>query len=422
MREQPNSPPEIMPQAVSTITQVREYELITPLFGGGVKPGEADAVTVVRATEIRGHLRFWWRACRGGRNKSIAEMKKGEDAIWGKAHTKEEDGVAQEQTVQIVVEVLKRGNPIKPYRMEGRRAKSYNNIPGYAAFPLQPTEEESRNPNLVIRDVQENVSFKMTIAFPSEGKDDIEAALWAWETFGGIGARTRRGFGALHLLRVNGMSNGDIPVASNVKAWIDDKLSTYIVEGGVPNGVPHLQRTSFLHVSRSFTGPMVAWERLIRTLYNFRQAGRPSRTVWPEADAIRARNESKDQRGNAQSQVIDKFPKAVLGLPIIYHFINNEPKERTLQGAEAGRERLASPFILRPLLCKNNQAVGLALLLEGPRLPPDGVVLIEKGNKNDKPKSVNVALTAKEAQRIDVLNGEPDVLKAFMKYLERTIR
>ena len=58
------------------ISQVRQYELITPLFGGGVEPAVADPVTVVRGSEIRGHLRFWWRACRGGQfGGDLARMK-----------------------------------------------------------------------------------------------------------------------------------------------------------------------------------------------------------------------------------------------------------------------------------------------------------------------------------------------------------
>ena len=40
----------------------RTYTLLTPLFGGGVEPREADPVSVVRATAVRGHLRFWARA------------------------------------------------------------------------------------------------------------------------------------------------------------------------------------------------------------------------------------------------------------------------------------------------------------------------------------------------------------------------
>ena len=67
MRTPSKSPSAIEKRAEDKrITQVRRYKVITPLFGGGVDPAKADPVTVVRATEIRGHLRFWWRATRGG--------------------------------------------------------------------------------------------------------------------------------------------------------------------------------------------------------------------------------------------------------------------------------------------------------------------------------------------------------------------
>ena len=65
------------------IRETREYELITPLFGGGAENKKADEVSVIRATEIRGHLRFWWRATRGGQFSTIEELKKHEDAIFG---------------------------------------------------------------------------------------------------------------------------------------------------------------------------------------------------------------------------------------------------------------------------------------------------------------------------------------------------
>src|SRR5260370_9973451 len=87
MRKQPTTPPpQVTPKRDETIiTQVREYELITPLFGGGVTPNEADPVTPIRGTEIRGHLRFWWRACRGGNaefNGALPKMKKAERELW----------------------------------------------------------------------------------------------------------------------------------------------------------------------------------------------------------------------------------------------------------------------------------------------------------------------------------------------------
>ncbi|KAF0250254.1 MAG: CRISPR-associated protein, partial [bacterium] len=92
MRPAPkNLPPEIKPvPKENLITQLRKYELITPLFGGGVEPGEDDPITVLRGTAIRGHLRFWWRACRAGSFNSVAKMKEVEDIIFGSASTAQE--------------------------------------------------------------------------------------------------------------------------------------------------------------------------------------------------------------------------------------------------------------------------------------------------------------------------------------------
>ncbi|MBX3013285.1 MAG: type III-B CRISPR module RAMP protein Cmr1, partial [Caldilineaceae bacterium] len=89
-RKIPSLPPAIdklTDADLGLITQTREYELITPLFGGGVEPTEADPVTVIRGTAIRGHLRFWWRACRAGDFDSITELNAREGALWGNTET-----------------------------------------------------------------------------------------------------------------------------------------------------------------------------------------------------------------------------------------------------------------------------------------------------------------------------------------------
>nr|HID14673.1 type III-B CRISPR module RAMP protein Cmr1 [Anaerolineae bacterium] len=78
------SPPGIQPKQ-DRVHQVRIYKLITPLFGGGAEPQKPDEVTVIRASEIRGLLRFWWRATRGGQFGSLDELRCAEEAIWGSA-------------------------------------------------------------------------------------------------------------------------------------------------------------------------------------------------------------------------------------------------------------------------------------------------------------------------------------------------
>src|SRR5205085_1302593 len=94
------------------------------------------------------------------------------------------------------------------YRQNQSRYDPTTDIPAYAAFPLQHSEEELRQMMPPSKKVRDNVNFRLTISFPSNRKDDVAAALWAWETFGGIGARTRRGFGALHCTNVQ--ENGQV--------------------------------------------------------------------------------------------------------------------------------------------------------------------------------------------------------------------
>lgn len=407
MRKQPDSsPPPTTPKEIDkVITQEREYKLITPFFGGGVNPGEADPVTLIRGTEIRGQLRFWWRACRGGRfDGDLKAMKKVEDEIWGTAYNKKGgEPPLQAQTVQIAIEIINQGAPI---------LFNDRSVPAYAAFPLQPSDadKQARNPP---KAVQKDVTFKLIISFPKAQKMEAEAALWAWETFGGIGGRTRRGFGALHLLKVNGLNNTDLPSSRDVRDWIEKKLNTYVAISHFAENLPHLSTNSQFKITRDLRDTLSVWHYLIKRLYDFRQDGRPERSNWPEARAIKQGTYKRDTH---QNSFMNKFPRAAFGLPIIFHFVGPKrsvPEDTTLQGDKI--ERLASPLILRPLLCKDERAVGLALLLEGPPIPPGGLRLIEKGSNREH--AVDAILTQSEANTIHILRGETDVLQAFLKYL-----
>jgi CRISPR-associated protein Cmr1 len=407
----------------NVITQVREYQLITPLYGGGVNPNEADPITIVRATEIRGHLRFWWRACCGGRfGGNMEALKEEEDTIWGKAYKKGDNGIPFEQTIQILVNVNKAGELIKPFYMERRRVKSTNNIPGYAAFPLQPDQEEQKKLEPYIPSVRKDVSFAMTISYPQSHREDVEAALWAWETFGGVGARTRRGFGALHLLAIDGKPYRMLPASYDVERWIREKLNLHVQSEIFQGDIPHLSKGIQLVVTNSNNDPMWAWNRLVNSLRNFRQyKDARRRNVWPEANAIRSLS------GNESQSYLQKFPRAAFGLPIIFHFTGaNAPTDTTLkeQGEnkeQDSKERFASPLILRPFFCNDNRAVGLALLLEGSRVDLEHLVLEEQAKKMEQEKTLHYVqgiLTKPEARSIEVLKGETDVLQAFMKSLK----
>ena len=438
-------PPPVQPQlnqrvignkVVPLVTQVRSYELITPLFGGGVEPGEADPVMVIRGPEIRGQLRFWWRACRGGRfNGDLAAMKEAEDKLWGAAGTERKPMPSQ---VEIMVSIEQSGESEHPFEVvagstDGRKGQpkpklKANEIvaPAYAAFPLQPSEKEMRAGGIGMqtKTVRTKVHFTLKITYPEKRREEVEAALWAWETFGGIGARTRRGFGALKLVSVDGRPVTP-PGVGEVEAKIREGLQKYVVNGTWPAGVPHLCLNPRIKVTGAYSDPKDAWEYLVKCLRNFRQSRypgaspkQPGRSRWPEPDEIRRLTGRRCPRHAKPLSTVKKFPRAAFGLPIVFHFKDEkigDPYDTTLQGRDY--ERLASPLILRPLACADG-AVGLAVILEGTGVMalPDGLVL---GKKEDPDISwpVNAELDPQEAQQIPPLNGNPDVLKAFLNTL-----
>ena len=240
----------------------RTYTLLTPLFGGGVEPREADPVSVVRATAVRGHLRFWWRAVRGWRaGGSLERLWELESALFGHA------GEGGASPLSVEVEVLREGEKVG-IAQYGRA------VQWYLGFPLRGDKEWAP--------VKEGVAFRLRLRFPEKvGElnfwEELEAALWAWETFGGIGARTRRGFGAL------------LPQGAGVpgEEEIREKLRQYSQKAGWPEGVPHLTPKSFVRVVP------LSWKELAERYQAFRQARpggdprSPGRSYWPEPDGVR---------------------------------------------------------------------------------------------------------------------------------------
>lgn len=451
-RKQPENPPPAVPQwqatlktekeqgqniqlqkigASEVVVQTRKYRLITPLFGGGVVAGANDPDNLIRPTGIRGQLRFWWRATHGWRyGADLAAMKSREDQIWGAANltSKEPEETAPEKpgykAVHVRVEVLNRGNPVKPFATKGNTnsAKAIN-IPDYAAFPLRLDDK-------TINDVRAEVTFLLTLTFAREVWQEVQDTLWAWETFGGVGARTRRGFGALKLVEIDckAVSNDYFPPAQREGAerWLKQRIARYQPEESnrVTGEVPHLSNHPQPVLTRPDRDASKSWNTLIDKLRQFRQQRIDSKTnypsqfgksLWPEANALRKRL----YPGRGIRAIPDKFPRAAFGLPIVFHMPHDTEANKpsiTLQGPGEGIERLASPLILKPIPCQEEQFLGLAIILDGPAMPADTLALQKDGEKWESIHKDQTRMQAGELPR--VLDGETNVLVAFLKYLK----
>lgn len=414
------TPPQVSLRPDNRVTEVRRYKLITPLFGGGVKAQEADPITVIRGASVRGQLRFWWRATRGGQfDGNLNKMREGENAIWGSA-AKKGDKNSGPSKVSLTTKILNEGKPFAATDSKGKPVTNIGDqksVYSYVAFPLRDTQGAK---------VLQGVEFELTICYPNELEADVRAALWAWETFGGIGARTRRGFGALQLTRVNG--NGvRLPSSARLEESIDNGFKQHLTSGKGCQGVPRLVPNHVLTIAKSRNDDAVqTWRYLFDRMKAFRQSryldknNRPfGRSKWPEPDAIR-RLTGKHSSGHEPNHTIDgRFPRSQFGLPIIFKFKDNDEKNGDPSASilkPENSERWASPLLLRPVACSDGY-VGLAIRLASSLDDMDSGIVLEDGDKHKH--SAKWQINSNEASQIEPLQGQTDVIEAFLTYLKQ---
>lgn len=391
----------------------RHYKVITPLWGGGVIANINDPIMLIRGSSIRGHLRFWWRAMRGNSNgSSVSQMREKENSIWGSTKVP--------SNVKISVQVINEGTPFQPIDSHGNHITNVgamNSMDAYVTFPLRtfPTT------------LKENVQFKLQLEYPKILKEEVEAALWAWQTFGGIGARTRRGMGAIECTHVD-LNPVSLKSGADFQGSISENLQKWIEDGDFPAGVPHLSKILQVRLTntKDYQTGMLALRYIIGRFKEFRQS-RPGRgrSHWPEPDLIKACFPGKTFRHPIAHRVRGKAPRAVFGLPLIIHFKGyndrrgEDPEETTIQGV-GDIDRLASPLIIRPVHLSTGFA-GMAALLEWdtlnvmdePYTPPGGLaVKDQQGNVLYTPSTI---LTTNDAWLIQPLNGNTNPLTQFLE-------
>lgn len=352
------APPWTEPSSPESLTL--HLRLITPLFGGGYEPREVDPVCIIRPASIRGHLRFWWRTLYGGLYPNAPQLFRAESAIWGAAATENEHHVGK---VGVRVHNVKWNNQVKTirdFRPQGSPAQVGPQAQ-YLLYPFQELRAEQTPP----AQGYDGVEFTLQVVFDpqltTEQRLQVHNTLKAWIAFGGIGARTRRGCGALTVTRdpAKWLPPAD---AAKRKDWFENLLPlasppttprlSLLSGARILCGAPRGSATDVLHDLGSF------WARFRKGHVGNHRYSPMSGSRWTDYHHAllpfsRARN--------LQSIAL---AKPFLGLPIVYQRFRNAPYAPTIEAAETGR--MASPVILKPLALANGQVCPLCVVLWAP--------------------------------------------------------
>ena len=381
--------------------------LITPMFGGGVKLGEVDREMPIRASALRGQLRFWWRLLhRAGKESSdpfVAESK-----LWGGISS---EGPRASRVTLQVKSAKHRGpgntsarsadDPVSDQQLIRRSKLDY---PAYALI-LEPKDDPAL--------LQAGYSFELVLRFkktatPRQQEEVIEAMRW-WASFAGVGARTRRGLGA-------------------VKVASDDVGLTPVTAEEVE------ARGGWIVTGQRDRDAIEAWKDAVGALQRFRQGKdvgrnpgqgkRPGRSRWPEPDTIRHVTGTNATAHEPEHRAAEGFyPRAAFGMPIVFHFKDRgDPRDQVLN--PDGHDRMASPLILRPWF-DGRQYRPVALLLPGwkERLSVR-VCLDPAGAKTPAPAwPEDPDERKRRAAQIEPMHdqGADDALSAFMSFFQKNL-
>lgn len=388
--------------------RVYEYEidLITPMYGGGVVAGVNEQERPIRVPSIRGQLRFWWRATRGTAFPSLEELKKREAVIWG----------STEKASPTWVEV-----DCGPYNQVRERAANYGFNRGPETYALFPAVNNGQNL------VKEGLKFKVTLRCLKEHEVDVQCAVWAWVNFGGLGARTRKGCGALFCRELAPKN------AETFGTWLKENLQRYGVTSSVVSKLPYLSKKMLF--GKAEGAALTAWSKGLAAIKEFRQGkgfargkgseGRPGRSYWPEPDTIRRALKSHAPAHTPDPNKPDGFPRALFGLPIVFHFRDERAGDPSTEAYPKGKKRMASPVLMRPLRTQDNQVVPAVVFLEGTR--PDVIELKGCPRTFSTGEIVNPKFASYDKSPMgkperdsskDKRSSKGDALEAFRAYLK----
>ena len=298
------------------------------MYGGGVKPGTIDRELPIRPSAVRGQLRFWWRLLNRA-NRSSSDLFRAETELWG--------GISSNGSRASQVTLHVSSAPVGDQHLAKKSAIS--RFPEYVLIL-----EQGDDPELLKDEYEFSLRLQFGHAVTKEQRRQVVEALRWWTSFSGVGARTRRGLGAIRV--------------------VDNRAELSPVSADEV----HAQRGWMACGKPTGKGSVEVWRQAIERLKSFRQGtssrGRSRRSPWPEADAIR-RIVGRHAPGlEPRHEVRDNFPRAAFGLPIVFHFKDRgDPADHTLITANHG-DRMASPLILRPGF-DGERYFPLALLLPG---------------------------------------------------------
>ncbi len=377
-----------------------KIRLITPAFIGG---GDDVPVTGVhtskgeqtyhrkidpksdglRIPSLKGVLRFWYRSLYGG--IPIASLKENEDRVWGDA--------GNYQGMRII-----------PVNIDNFRVKSISYNAGEAGAylgygPINYNRvlhnANSHNPNMYRDAICEGSVFTFRGIGTQEQIEALKESLQMLHYFGGLGSRSRRGFGSV-AVEYDGFPP-TFPINDDINNWFNQTVwNPILAREEIATQLPtysafYIDKTIPVNGTRYkfFLGDNNAQLNNYDDVFKLFHKKFASVRLWRNSygiprPPIAISDHTKEQADSGGAAITGVPLRIAYGMP--YH-----PASHTngwdieYQTSESDIIRRASPLFLKVLQPTTNGYIGIALFLRAEFFGTPSVNIKAKGKSGDRP-------------------------------------
>lgn len=304
------------------------YRIVTPMFCGG-----AEQQAEFRLASFKGVLRFWWRALMWGRAKDCGDLCVQEAALFGAS----DEGVGQSKVrLRIVDQRLAASMEVGQVFEAGRLSGAH--YLGYGVMEAFASATKGTQAGQLTRSMIPSGTFGVEcLLSPRLSLDQREAvinALILVGTVGGLGSKSRKGYGSLTLtqLTVGGQSKS-LPAdpADQLKGLVKN------LHPGLPEWTAWSRDSRVVTVSAKGASAVQVLDMLGREQVFFRSWGNRGKVLGQPSE----QNFPLDHHLSKGQHVDIDYPKRVVfGLP------HNYGKGQDIGPASKKLDRRASPLFL----------------------------------------------------------------------------
>ncbi|MCP5535446.1 MAG: type III-B CRISPR module RAMP protein Cmr1 [Akkermansiaceae bacterium] len=344
------------------ITQ--KLEIISPCFNGGAEP---DQRAEIRASSIRGQLRWWFRVL-GGFKSLDTPLREQEAAIFGGANDSDDNGVGSKLIVRVV------SHNLISNRKDGQELGHANfSDSAFLTFPIQSREKNHVKTTYDGKGViLEGSSFSLLFIWKGlrQEKKNLQALLTIFANLGSLGFRSRRAMGAVAPKDKGLMTLEDAFGA--FKSPNNILIKKLTVDSSATN--PSSTAISTLG------GWLKSWRSYGRTADHIRDEGNTQGRPPENIGFNYAKNDHDIGYGLPNAAQSPAYRPA-LGLPIIQRADGTKNWEWNTINRKA-QGRFASPVILRPHKNLNGSWSALIIFVDSKKWPAGKIVYINHTSRD----------------------------------------